>query len=160
MKALIIYFTMGGRTKKMAETIANALDQYEVSFVPFHVKGKFREKMKIIDKLMHDDFSMLEKELSSLNAAGQDLIVIGMPTYASNPPKVFNEIIKRLESSIQGKKAAVFSTARITGGKARDYMKKKVEEAGGEVIGHINFRGIFTLGKNKALKFGKEINCF
>ncbi|MHA1805483.1 MAG: hypothetical protein ACTSU4_13280 [Promethearchaeota archaeon] len=100
--------------------------------------------MKILNKFMHDDFSKFVKELSSLNAAGQDLI----------------EIIERLKSSLQGKKAAVFSTARITGGKARDYMKKKVEGAGGEVIGYINFRGLFTLGKNKVLKFGKETRSF
>jgi len=35
---------MGGRTKKMAEIIASALDQYEVNFIPFHVKGNSRKK--------------------------------------------------------------------------------------------------------------------
>ncbi|MFW9782646.1 MAG: hypothetical protein ACFFFB_10225 [Candidatus Heimdallarchaeota archaeon] len=42
--------------------------------------------------------------------------------------------------NIHGKHIVVFNTARLTGSKARDYMRKKVEEAGGQVIVSTNFK--------------------
>ena len=46
MKTLITYFTMGGRTKKTAEAIASVLTNYDVSYFPMELTGKFREKIK------------------------------------------------------------------------------------------------------------------
>jgi flavodoxin len=157
MKTLIIYFTMGGRTKRTAEAIASALTNYEVSYFPVELTGKFAEKLKILDKFKHNDFSAIETELKSLDVTSYDLIIFGMPTHGEYPPKAFDEILTRM-GNLSGKKAAVFTTARITGGKARDYMNAKVEEAGAQVIDKTKFRGLFRLGTKNAKKFGKQIN--
>ena len=157
MKTLIAYFTMGGRTKKTAEAIATALTNYEVSYFPVELTGKFIEKLKILDKFENKDFSVIETELNSLNAASYDLIIIGMPTYGNKPPQVFDEIVARM-GNLSGKRAIVFNTARFTGGKARDYMKAKVEEAGAQVIDKSKFRKVFWIGEKNAIKFGKRIN--
>ena len=157
MKTLIAYFTMGGRTKKTAEAIASALTNHEVSYFPVELTGKFIEKIKMLDKFENKDFSAIETELSILDAAGYDLIIFGMPTYGSKPPHAFDEIVARM-GDLSGKRAVVFTTARFTGGKARDYMKAKVEEAGAQVIDQTKFRKLFWIGVKNAIKFGKQIN--
>lgn len=157
MKTLIIYFTMGGRTKKTAEAIASALTNYEVSYFPIELTGKLREKIKLLDKFENKDFSMIDADLSTLDALPYDLIMFGMPTYGNFPPKIFDEIIVRIKN-LSGKRAIVFNTARFTGGKTLDYMKEKVEEAGAQVIEQAKFRKLFWIGTKSAIKFGKKIN--
>ncbi len=157
MKTLIAYFTMGGRTKKTAEAIASALTNYEVSYFPVELTGKFIEKLKMLDKFENQDFSAIETELYTLDAASYDLIIFGMPTYGNKPPHVFDEIVARM-GNLSGKRAIVFNTACFTGGKARDYMKAKVEEAGAQVIDQSKFRKVFWIGVKNAIKFGKRIN--
>ncbi|MFX1364275.1 MAG: flavodoxin family protein [Promethearchaeota archaeon] len=157
MKSLIVYFTMGGRTKKTAEAIASSLSNYEVSYFPIELKGKFIEKIKKLDKFMNNDFSEIETELNTLSISEYDLILIGMPTYGNFPPKVFDEILVRM-GYLSGKRVIVFNTARFTGGKALEYMKKKVEELGALVIDQAKFRKVFWIGVKNAIKFGKKIN--
>ncbi|MFW9999858.1 MAG: flavodoxin family protein [Candidatus Hodarchaeota archaeon] len=157
MKALIAYFTMGGRTKKTAEAIATALTKYEVSYFPIELKGKFIEKIKMLDKFENKDFSTIQNKLKNLDAQPYDLIFFGMPTYGNFPPKVFDEILVRM-SNLNGKRVVVFNTARFTGGKALNYMKIKVEEAAAVVVEQSKFRKLFWIGTKNATKFGKRIN--
>ncbi|NVM37743.1 MAG: hypothetical protein HWN81_19280 [Candidatus Lokiarchaeota archaeon] len=157
MKVLIIYFTMGGRTKKTAEAIASTLSNYEVSYFPIELTGKFIEKIKMLDKFENKDFSIIETELNTLDASSYDLIIFGMPTYGDKPPKAFDEILARM-GNLNGKKTVVFNTARFTGGKALEYMKTKVEEAGAQVSDQFKFRKVFWIGVKNAIKFGKQIN--
>ncbi|HUT81687.1 MAG TPA: hypothetical protein VMZ29_10845 [Candidatus Bathyarchaeia archaeon] len=157
MKALSIYYTMRGRTKKTALAIGDALTNYEVTYFPVELTGKFIEKIKQFDKFEKGDFSAIEPGLSTLDAAGYDLLLFGMPTYGSKPPSTFDEIIKRM-AHLSGKKAIIFVTARFSGGKALEYMKESIEAMGAQIINKIKFRRLFYLGVRKAKKFGQEIN--
>jgi flavodoxin len=157
MKALIIYYTMRGRTKKAAKAIASALTKYEVDFFPVELTGRFIEKIKQFDKFENNDFSAIESELSTLDAANYDLILFGMPTYGNKPPNTFNEIINRLVN-LDGKKTIVFTTSRFTGKGTLQYMKEKIEAKNAQVINQKNFMRFFWLGKRVGAKFGKEIN--
>ncbi|MFX1358091.1 MAG: flavodoxin family protein [Promethearchaeota archaeon] len=157
MKVLIIYFTMGGRTKKTAESIASALTNYDVSYFPIELTGKLREKIKMLDKFENKDFSMIDANLNILDVLEYDLIMFGMPTYGNFPPKIYDEILSRAKN-LRGKKVIVFNTARFTGGKTIDYMKEKAEEAGAQVIDQAKFRKLFWIGTKDAIKFGKKIN--
>ena len=156
MKILVIYFTMSGRTKKTAEAIASALNNHEVSYLPVELTGKFIEKIKKLDKFENNDYSEIESQLSALNTADYNLLIIGMPTYGNFPPKVYNEILRRL-NDLSGKMVVVFNTARFTGGKCLEFMKEKVEEIGGTVIGQNKFRKFFWIGTKDAIKFSKQI---
>jgi flavodoxin len=155
MKALIAYFTMGGRTKKTAEVIGSVLNNYEVNYLPIELKGKFIEKIKMLDKFENRDFSAIEPELNALDVSDFDLIIIGMPTYGNFPPKAFDEILARM-GDLSEKKAIVFNTARFTGGKALDYMKAKVKDTGAQVIDQTKFRKLFWIGKKKRLNLVKN----
>jgi len=157
MKIIIIYFTMSGRTKKTAEAIGSTLTNHEVSYLSIELTGKFIEKIKQLDKFQNNDYSAIEAQISDFDASGFDLIIIGMPTYGNFPPKVFDEILRRM-GNLSGKNAVIFNTARFSGGKCLGYMKDKIEEAGGEVINQSKFRKIFWIGTKKAIQFGKQIN--
>jgi len=157
MKALVVYYTMGGRTKKTARAIAGALTNYEVTYFPVELTGKFIERIKQFDKFEKGDFSAIEPGLSNLDAAEYDLIVFGMPTYGSNPPGTFNEIIKRM-ANLNGKKVAIFTTARFSGKKALEFMKEKIEAIGAQITYQAKFRRLFYLGVRKSTKFGEKIN--
>ena len=157
MKALITYFTMSGRTKKTAEAIASALKNYDISYFPMELKGKFIEKIKQLDQFENNDFSAIETGLDTLDAANYDLIIIGMPTYGDKPPKAFEEVIDRMKN-FSGKRVIVFNTARFSGKKSLDYMKTKVEEKGTQVIDQARFRKVLWIGVKNAIKFGEQIN--
>ena len=157
MKALITYFTMGGRTRRAAKAIASSLTNYEVDFFGIECKGNFIERIKMLDKFENNDFSVVEEGLSKLDAAGYDLIVFGMPTYGSKTPNALIELIKRMKN-LDGKRVATYTTARFSGGKALKYMNEKIEAAGGKITNKTKITRPFYLGKRKASKFGKEIN--
>ncbi|MFX0076353.1 MAG: flavodoxin family protein [Candidatus Hermodarchaeota archaeon] len=157
MKILVIYFTMSGRTKKTAEAIASALNSHEVSYLPIELTGKFIEKIKKLDKFENNDYSEIESQLSTLDASNYGLLIIGMPTYGNFPPKVYNEILRRLDD-LSGKLVVIFNTSRFTGGKCLEFMKEKVEEVGGKVIEQSRFRKFFWIGTRNAIKFGNLIN--
>lgn len=156
MKALIIYFTMGGRTKKMAEAITESLVNYEIEYFPIELTGSFIEKLKVLDKFENNDYSSIEKELSTLDAAPYDLLVFGMPTYGNKPPKAFNEILSRL-GNLDGKNAVVFVTSRITGGGARDYMADELGAKGANIVEKAKFRGFFYLRTKAAKELGTKV---
>ena len=156
MKTIIVYYTMGGRTKKTAEAIGDALSNHEVSFFPVELKGSLKEKIKQLDKFENGDFSAIEAELNTLDVSGYELIIIGMPTYGNKPPNAFNEILARM-GNLKEKKMVVFTTARFTGTGTLDYMKEKVEKAGGEVIDQSRFRKLFWIGTKDAIKFGTRL---
>ncbi|HUT80117.1 MAG TPA: NAD(P)H-dependent oxidoreductase [Candidatus Bathyarchaeia archaeon] len=157
MKALIIYYTMSGRTKKIAKAIARTLTNYEVTFSPFEISCKFYERMARISSLEKGDFSSIDAELKSLDVKDYDLIVFGMPTYGNKPPNAFNEIMERI-GNLEGKKAVVYATARLNGGGTRKIMKANVEAKGAQVINQALFIGPFWMGTKKAIKFGQLIN--
>lgn len=147
---------MGGRTKEVAETIADALSNHEVNFASFELTGGKIEKLKELDKFENDDYSLFEDTLNSLNAEPYELILMGMPTYGNRPPVIFEEIMERLKN-LDGKEVVVFSTSRITGDGTIEYMKEKVEEKGGMVINSHNFRGFFRIGKRSVQEFANQI---
>jgi flavodoxin len=157
MKALITYFTMGGRTKRAAKAIASSLTNFEVDFFGIECEGNFIERIKMLDKFEKDDFSVVEEGLNKLDAADYDLIIFGMPTYGGQTPNALNELLKRMQN-LSGKRVATYTTARFSGRKALDYMNNKVETAGGKITNKTKITRPFYLGKRKAAKFGKEIN--
>lgn len=148
---------MSGRTKKTAKAIGSVLKNHEVSYIELELSGKFVEKIKKLDKFENNDYSAVEQELGMLSSFSGDLIIIGMPTYGNFPPKVYNEIINRIRN-MDEMKFVVFNTARFSGGKCLEFMREKVEEAGGKVIAQSKFRKVFWIGTKKAILFGEKLN--
>ena len=95
-KALIVYYSKGGNTKKMAETIAESMRQEEV-------------EVDIRDV----------KDVTADNLLGFDAIIVGSPTYygsmAAEIKKLFDESVK-LHGKLDGKVGAAFTSSRQIGG--------------------------------------------
>ncbi|NPD88731.1 MAG: hypothetical protein HGN29_08395 [Asgard group archaeon] len=158
MKALIIYFTSLGRSKKTSAVIGSAMTNYDVDYFPFILTGTFGMKVSIQNQHTKGDFSTIEQELSELDKIKQDydLIIFGMPTYGDYPPSAFYEIVKRVD--IKEQKVAIFTTCSITGKKTLELMEKTVKEAGAIIIAQARFKGFFRPKLKQAFKFGQSIN--
>jgi flavodoxin len=158
MKALIVYFTTLGKTKKTAEAIGQSLTNFQVDYFGFELTGIFGQKVGIIGQLEKGDFSSMSEDLLRLDQMNQDydLYVIGMPTYGNKPPGVYKEIVKRVE--IEGKPVAYFGTCAGNGWVTMDQVTAAIEEFGGNLVDKIRLRGFFKPKLKEAAKFGKSIN--
>ena len=157
MKILIIYYTQTGRTKKVAEAIASSLKGHDIRFIRFEVMGSFSERFKRSGEIRNGDFSRIQNELKSLEDISFDLLIIGMPTHGGPPPKVYEEIVDRL-GDLNGKKAIIFNTARLTGGNTPNIMAAKLEGAGANIIEKRRFKGLIRLRMHDSMEFGNNLN--
>ncbi|MBD3226727.1 MAG: hypothetical protein GF329_00940 [Candidatus Lokiarchaeota archaeon] len=156
MKILIIYFTLTGRTKKVAEVIADELSDHEVDIMPiiYEKEEEFKFK-KEEEKLARGDMSSLTYNEEIFNPESYDLICLGVPTWGGQPSYVFNGYIENC--NIEGKEFVIFNTCRFLSGKTLTDMKKKIEMKGGKVIEGKMFKVFFKMGEKKARKFGNYL---
>ncbi len=96
-KALIVYYSMGGNTKKMAESIA---------------EGIIKEKVAVDIRDV--------KDITAADLLAFDAIIVGSPTYygsmAADIKRLFDESVK-FHGKLDGKIGAAFtSSAHIGGG--------------------------------------------
>ena len=158
MKALIIYFTSTGRTKKIARAIGEELTNYEVQYFPIELIGRFSEIVNIHNQHRNGDFSTIEEELLELEKIDQhyDLIFFGIPTYGDLPPSAFYEIVKRIDLNEQN--VVLFNTCSLTGYNTLNLITKEVEESGATIVDKARFKGLFKPKIKQAIRFGKHIN--
>jgi NAD(P)H dehydrogenase (quinone) len=95
-KAIVIYYSRSGNTKKMAEIIAKAMNESDLP-----------TECKSVDKVRPEDL------------LGFDAIVVGSPTYyghmAGPIKELFDELVSR-HGQLDGKVGAAFSSAANIGG--------------------------------------------
>lgn len=116
MKPLVVYFSRGGKTRKVAEAIAQELGCQSVD---------------------------TEKEVP--NVYGVDLLLVGSGTYGGRPDKKLLEFLNSLPPVSDGK-AAIFTTSAGPGPKSINIMKEALEVKGYKVVSNFDCRGQFLLG--------------
>lgn len=105
MKVLIVYDTLHGNTKKVAEQISEGINTKEGNEVSINNV----------------------KEVDVTNDVSYDLILIGSPNHGSSSTKAIQEFIKSLaDSSLKGSSFAVFDT--YMGGEINKAVKKLEEQ--------------------------------
>ena len=118
MKAIIVYESMFGTTKKVAEAIAENLNNIE--------------KIETVIKTA--------KDVDPMEVLDYDLILIGSPNHMGGPTRGFKKFIGKLEKTgLKGKKGATFDTyVRKNINKAVRKMERKITEKvpGLELITH------------------------
>ncbi len=159
MKALIIYLSLSGRTKKVAELLAAELTNCEVEIeqvtYPKGRKGlKYKEEEK---KVSEGDLSNFSYNERIFNLKPYDLICIGVPTWGGRPALFFNGFIRKCDT-LEGKAVVVFNTCRFYSGSTIKRMKSGIEQKGGNVIEQKTFKGLFSLGEKKPKAYGKILN--
>ncbi|NVM44518.1 MAG: flavodoxin family protein [Candidatus Lokiarchaeota archaeon] len=69
MKVLLVYFSLGGRTKKVSEKIAEGLDISDVSIEFFEYTKKSREMIPEQNDIMKGDLSNFKYNESIMDLA-------------------------------------------------------------------------------------------
>ena len=111
MKFLVVYFSRGGKTRKVAEAITQELG------------------CKAVD---------IEKEIPDIS--GVDLLLVGSGTYGGMPHKKLLEFLNGLQP-INGGKAAIFTTSAGPNPKSIGIMKGVLEVKGYKVVSNFECRG-------------------
>jgi flavodoxin len=115
-KPLVVYFSKGGKTKKVAESIAQEL------------------QCKTVDT-----------KVSVPDLSDVDLLVVGSGTYGGKPDKKLQEFLEGLKPVKKGK-SAIFTTSAGPNPKSLAVMKESLEAKGYQVVSTFDCRGQFLIG--------------
>ena len=148
MKILIIYFSLGGRTKSVAEGIASKITDHDVKMESFKLNGRFQTLMKKIEEVKAGDLSDVEFNPDILDVSAYDMIYIGMPTWGGQPAPVYEGYMSKA-MGFEGKNVIVFAMMRFFPGKVLDTMKSVVEEKGARVSNQAAVKGLFRISEKK-----------
>jgi menaquinone-dependent protoporphyrinogen IX oxidase len=158
MQALVVYFSLSGRTKLVAETIAAQLSKYSVDIERITFTGTRRELIEAGSSSTGDaSGEKISAKETVYDFSVYDLVCIGMPVYGGRPAGIFNAYIKKCKN-VQGKKVCNFTTCRFIPGNSLSLMREGLEAKGAVVMEEIAFKGFFRIGTGKPLAFGQKIN--
>lgn len=121
MKILILFFSLGGRTKKVAEDIVEGLNSRDVSIEKFEYSKKFRDYLSEQEEIMKGDLSSFIYNENINDLGPFDLVIFGSPTHGGRPATLFHGYFKHAQN-IEGRKFVVFNTCRFSSGKTLDKM--------------------------------------
>ena len=134
MKALILYYTETGQTRKAAGRIARGLEKNGIQIKLEKVrtvKRKTRWWNLILPLLDYID----RVEIDSSDLDDYELIVIGSPTWNFSPSTPVYSFVSKY-NGWKNKKVAVFAVCRKWGGmRVVKKLSKKIIRHGGQIIG-------------------------
>jgi len=113
---LVVYFSKGGKTKKVAESIAQGLQCKSVNIA---------ESTPVLFDV--------------------DLLVVGSGTYGGKPDKKLQEFLEGLKPVKSGK-CAIFTTSGGPNPKSLAVMKEALKAKGFELVSTFDCRGQFLIG--------------
>ena len=157
MKVLLVYFSLGGRTKQVAKKIAENLNIPDVRVENFEYTKKWRELITEQGEIMEGDLSNFKYNEIIKDLTSFDLIFLGFPTHGGRPATVFNGYLKHAQN-FDNKKFIIFNTCRGIPGKTIDIMQAEIERKGGSVVNKRIFRGLFRIKMSKVNSFIEELN--
>lgn len=157
MKILIVYVSMGGRTRKVAKKIANTLrsDSIDIEELKFHIKAT--KMLSIQEELIKGDLSGFSYDKKIEDLEPYDFIFLGTPTWGSQPAPVFYGFLEKVQNHV-GKKFILFNTYRLISIKTFEKLEAKIESKGGKVVKKETFKGLFKIKMEKVENFSEEIN--
>lgn len=156
MKKLVVYYSLEGNTKFVAEIVARALDADILELKPkkeISARGFLRYFWGGKQVFMKEKPELFPL---SKDPSGYDIIIIGTPVWSftySPPIRTF-----LLNANLSGKKVAIFCTHSGGMKKTLDNMRKELE--GNKIIGEADFIDVLkNKNKNveKALAFSREL---
>lgn len=157
MKALLLYFSLGGRTKKVAENIERGLNSLDVRIENFEYIKKKRDFLSEQNEIMKGDLSGFKYSEDIKDLEDYNLIILGFPTHGGRPATVFNGYFEHAQN-VDGKNFIIFNTCRFSVGKTFDIMQAVIDKKGGSVIRKRAFKGFFKIKTSKVREFVKELN--
>jgi flavodoxin len=148
---------MSGRTKKVAEIIAQGLKGHEVQIERFQYPKKARDIISDHDKILNGDLSDFTYNKIIENLMPYDLVLFGTPVYGGQPPAIFEGYLKKAQN-ISGKKFIIFCTCRFIPGKTLELMRTELEKKGAMVVNKRIFKGLIRIKMAKVQNFVDELS--
>lgn len=158
MKALVVYYSLSGKTEIAARTVADELGadierieevKSRHGFAEVYVNGGMAASTDKCSEIKPVDVQLDE----------YDLVVTGTPNWASKPAPAVNAFITQLDFT--GKDGIVFSTSGgnlgVNGLLAN--FKNKVAAKGGNVVGSFNIRSSQLTNTELAAKAREAIRA-
>ena len=148
MKKIVIFYSLDGNTKFIAQKITEKLGADILQLKP-------EKEIPKIEPLKHllGGKQVLSKETPKLkkydiNFADYDTLIIGTPVWAYNFSPVIRTFLK--ENNFKNKKIILFCTYIAGQGKALAGLEKELE--GNEIIGQAGFRSVLRNQKENTKK--------
>jgi len=154
---MVLYFSLGGRTKKVAEKIAEGLNLSDVSIEFFEYTKKKRDFLSEQNEVMKGDLSGFKYNEDIKDLGSRALIILGFPTHGGRPATIFNGYFEHAQN-VDGKNFIIFNTCRFSVGKTFEIMQTIIEQKGGSVIKKRAFKGFFKIKMSKIDEFVEELN--
>ena len=156
-KVLVVYYSLTGNTKLIAESIANSINSDVLELKPEkelnaeggskYFWGGYQAKMKKKPKLREFDINPLD----------YDLIILGTPVWAWTYSPPIRSFLSKYDLS--GKKVALWTCSRGDGVKAMNRFKEALKDT--NILGEIRLQEPKQHGleasKEKAVVWAKEI---
>jgi len=157
MKILILFFSMSGRTKAVAKSIAEGLSSSQVSIEEFKYTKKLKAFLSEQQEIFKGDLSSFNYNETVNDLNPYDVVFFGTPTYGGLPAAIFNGYLEHAQN-IQGKSFIVFCTCRFRSGNIFEIMQAEIEKKGGTVVNRRAFKGFFKIKMVKVKNFADELN--
>jgi flavodoxin len=157
MKILIVFFSGGGRTRQVAQTIAAELHNAEVVIEQLKYSGSARNLVMEQEVVMKGDLSKFTFNRDVLDLAPYDRVFFGTPTYGGRAAPAFYGFLENCKN-VAGKEWVIFATCRLSGGQNLNLMRAAIEQKGGKVIAQQMFKAFFKINLQRAQVFGQSLN--
>ena len=148
---------MGGRTRKVANEIANNLkcDSIDIEELKYHEKAT--KMLSVQEEIINGDLSGFTYDTKIEDLEPYDLIFLGTPTWGSQPAPVFYGYLEKVLNQV-GKKFIFFNTCRFISIRIFEKLRAQIEQKGGEVVKTQTFKGLFRIKMAKVEKFIEEMH--
>ncbi|HDS09075.1 MAG TPA: flavodoxin [Firmicutes bacterium] len=158
MKALIVFYSLDGNSKFIAETVASVINADILEIKPVNdfknksYLGKIMAGGKQVLFKMHPDLKPLDK-----NPGDYDFLIIGTPVWAGTYASPFNTFFDKFK--ITGKEIALYWCHQ--GGPGKIFEKFKQVLAGNKIVGYIDFfnpiKRDLEENRKRALEWGRYL---
>ncbi len=136
MTVAIIYYSVSGHTREIAEYLADTCDGMLIEIVgltPYNAVTRY-----LIGGKRALGGEKDEIDPAMINVADFDRIVVGTPVWARHPTPAINAAIEALQGS-EGKEAVIFATCGAYAGETLDLLGSALEQKGVRVKGGVVF---------------------
>ena len=154
MKKLIVFYSLEGNTKFIAQNLAKEIGADILELKP-------EKEIPKIEPLKHfwGGKEVVMKETPKLkkydiNLADYDTLIIGTPVWSFNFSPPIRTFLK--ENKIKNKKIILFCTSEGSKGKTFENLKKELE--GNEIIAQIEFQSVLENPEENIKKLEDFIN--
>jgi flavodoxin len=154
MKKLVVFYSLDGNTKFIAQNLAKKLGADILELKP-------EKEIPKVEPLKHfwGGKQVVMKETPklqkyNLNLADYDTLIIGTPVWAFNFSPPIRTFLK--ENKIENKKIILFCTFQASPGKTFENLKKEL--SGNEIIAQIEFKSVLKNPKENFQKLEEFIN--